>query len=75
MSTDHVSALILIFVVSYAIATNWRKVVVILCALAITAVCFGVYSIVEVVRSDLGPVGVHGSPPEATAQSTVPRSG
>lgn len=72
MAADQVLALMLIFGFSYAIVKNWRKVAVFVSALSMTAVCFGVYSIVEVVRSDLGPAGVHGRPPDTTAQSANP---
>lgn len=70
MTTNQVLALMLMFGFSFAIAKNWRKVLVFLGALTMTAVCFGVYSIVETIRSDLGPVGVVGST-KPTAERTV----
>ncbi|WP_350276750.1 hypothetical protein [Kribbella sp. HUAS MG21] len=55
MAGKQTLALLLIFGFSFAIAKNWRKVLVFLGALAMTAVCFGVYTIVESVHSDLDP--------------------
>ena len=53
MAGNQALALLLIFGFSFAIAKNWRKVLVFLGALAMTAVCFGVYSIVEAVQSNV----------------------
>jgi hypothetical protein len=55
MAGTQALALLLIFAFSFAIAKNWRKVLVFLGALAMTAVCFGVYSIVEAVQGDYLP--------------------
>jgi hypothetical protein len=74
MSANQVLALLMIFGCCYAIAKNWRKIVVFLGALTMTAVCFGVYSIVETVLSDLGPAGVHGDRTQAPARSAGPLS-
>lgn len=53
MDGNQALALLLIFGFSFAIAKNWRKVLIFLGALAMTAVCFGVYSIVEAVQSNI----------------------
>lgn len=58
MAGNQALALLLIFGFSFAIAKNWRKVLIFLGALAMTAVCFGVYTIVEAVHSDVGPSNV-----------------
>jgi hypothetical protein len=55
MAANQALALLLIFGFSFAIAKNWRKVLIFLGALAMTAVCFGVYTIVEAVNSDVTP--------------------
>jgi hypothetical protein len=55
MAGNQALALLLIFGFSFAIAKNWRKVLIFLGALAMTAVCFGVYSIIEAVHSDVAP--------------------
>jgi hypothetical protein len=57
MAGNQALALLLIFGFSFAIAKNWRKVLIFLGALAMTAVCFGVYTIVEAVNSDVTPPG------------------
>ena len=77
MATNQALALMLIFGFSFAIAKNWRKVLVFLGALAMTAALFGVYSIVEAVRdidtihSDVDPAGIQAGPPDATAHATA----
>jgi len=53
MAGNQTLALLLIFGFSFAIAKNWRKVLIFLGALAMTAVCFGVYSIVDAVQSNV----------------------
>jgi len=53
MAGNQALALLLIFGFSFAIAKNWRKVLIFLGALAMTAVCFGVYSIVDAVQSNV----------------------
>jgi hypothetical protein len=58
MASNQVLALMLIFGFSFAIAKNWRKVLVFLGALAMTAVCFGVYTIVDAVQNDVAPSNV-----------------
>jgi hypothetical protein len=55
MDGNQALALLLIFAFSFAIAKNWRKVLIFLGALAMTAVCFGVYSIVVMVDSTVAP--------------------
>jgi hypothetical protein len=73
MAANQVLALMLIFGFSFAIAKNWRKVLVFLGALAMTAVCFGVYSIVDTIHSNVDPAGIHAEQPDATAKSNVPQ--
>ncbi|MEU4193877.1 hypothetical protein AB0E69_18400 [Kribbella sp. NPDC026611] len=68
MDGNQALALLLIFAFSFAIAKNWRKVLVFLGALAMTAVCFGVYSIVTMVDSTIAPGPVA---PTTTAPSTA----
>ncbi|MGW6275872.1 hypothetical protein [Kribbella sp. NPDC055071] len=58
MAGNQALALLLIFGFSFAIAKNWRKVLIFLGALAMTAVCFGVYTIVDAVHSDVPPTTV-----------------
>ncbi|TDW76139.1 hypothetical protein [Kribbella pratensis] len=55
MDGNQALALLLIFAFSFAIAKNWRKVLIFLGALAMTAVCFTVYSIVAMVDSTVAP--------------------
>ncbi|MET9311452.1 hypothetical protein ABZX12_06475 [Kribbella sp. NPDC003505] len=79
MATNQALVLMLIFGLSFTIAKNWRKVLVFLGALALTAAGFGVYSVVESVRnidtihSDVDPAGVQAGPADATAQSAAPQ--
>ena len=58
MAGNQAIALLLLFGFSFAIAKNWRKVLIFLAALAMTAVCFGVYTIVQAVHSNVAPSNV-----------------
>lgn len=73
MAGNQALALLLIFGFSFAIAKNWRKVLVFLGALAMTAVCFSVYSIVAMVDSTVAPspVAPTTSAPTTSAPTTV----
>jgi hypothetical protein len=42
MSASHLLALMLIFGFSVSVARNWRKILMALCVLVMTAVCFGI---------------------------------
>lgn len=77
MAGNQVLALMLIFGFSFAIAKNWRKVLVFLGALAMTAVCFGVYSIVDAVQSNVptpsnvAPTDVKAGLPDGAQSNTT----
>ncbi|MFD3402483.1 hypothetical protein ACFWUU_17485 [Kribbella sp. NPDC058693] len=73
MDGNQALALLLIFAFSFAIAKNWRKVLIFLGALAMTAVCFSVYSIVAMVDSTVAPrpVGPTTSAPTTAGPSDL----
>jgi hypothetical protein len=77
MDGNQVLALLLIFGFSFAIAKNWRKFLIFLGALAMTAVCFGIFSIVEAVQSNVptpsnvAPTDVKAGLPDRAQPSTT----
>jgi hypothetical protein len=55
MNAGHGIALMLFIVISFAIAKNWKKVLLFGCTVLMTAVLFGVYSVVVFLQSDCDP--------------------
>ncbi|WP_327634240.1 hypothetical protein OHB24_30170 [Kribbella sp. NBC_00482] len=55
MSTSHLLTLLLMFSFSLAVARNWRKVLIFLSAVLLTAAFFGFYTIAVTLQSDCDP--------------------
>ncbi|TDO45481.1 hypothetical protein EV651_1292 [Kribbella sp. VKM Ac-2571] len=55
MSTSYLLTLLLLFCFSLAVAKNWRKVLIFLAAVLLTAAFFGLYTIGVTLQSDCDP--------------------